>query len=336
MSALNMPQAQFVGTLDWRNYSNVAEGYNVDAPYRALGPTDFFAKLPSSSRWLRSSIVERQTVSTDISWQSRLMVLTSEDVYFAKPDSDLVVDRLPLRCISFISKVDHAKDALGDQGITLPGRLGFSPSDRSFKRQSRRRSSVMFSATLKMDNMGDLQDGTRETFAFEIRVTSDAADDDAAAPDERSYFARVDSAEECDVWIAEIKAAMKKVRSMRSKRSPAAARMQARAKKVADSTAWRCLVALAIFSNFVCSVVEARRPALEITPVSAAPRSKSRPSRPRPAQVCVVAQALALGWRGCVAGGEWETSRMERRGRARERRRTARERTERKGGGEGR
>ncbi len=106
-----------------------------------------------------------------------------------------------------------------------------------------------------MDSMGDLQDGMRETFAFEIRVANDA--DDVQNTNIRSYFSRVDTSELCDEWINEIKSAVKKVKHMRSERFSTTVRMQAKAKSVADSTAWRCAVALAIFINFVCSVVEA-------------------------------------------------------------------------------
>ncbi len=184
------------------------------------------------------------------------MVLTSEDVYFAKPDSDLVVDRIPLRCVTVISKVDRAQDALSEQ--SAQGRIGFSPSERNFKKPSKRRNSVKFSTSLKMDSMVDLQEGMRETFAFEIRVSnSTSPDDDAQTTNIRSYFTRVDTSELCDEWINEIKSAVKRVKTMRSERSSAIPRMQAKAKSVADSTAWRCTVALAIFVNFISSVVEA-------------------------------------------------------------------------------
>ena len=105
--------------------------------------------------------------------------------------------------------------------------------------------------------MVDLQEGLRETFAFEIRVTSDLGGDGSFSSDTRSYFARVDTSEECDEWIAEIKSAIKKIRSRHSEQHSAAARMQAKAKALADSTAWRCTVALAILLNFIICVVEA-------------------------------------------------------------------------------
>ena len=66
---------------------------------------EFFSKLPPESEWLRSGMVERQTSIADAVWQPRLIVLTATDVLFAKADSDAIVDRLPLRSISFVGQV---------------------------------------------------------------------------------------------------------------------------------------------------------------------------------------------------------------------------------------
>ena len=66
---------------------------------------DLFTKLPPESEWLRNGTVERQTSIADAVWQPRVIVLTAEDVMFAKPDSDAVVDRLPLRNITFVGQV---------------------------------------------------------------------------------------------------------------------------------------------------------------------------------------------------------------------------------------
>ena len=66
---------------------------------------ELFSKLPPESEWLRSGMVERQTSIADAVWQPRLIVLTATDVLFAKADSDAIVDRLPLRSISFVGQV---------------------------------------------------------------------------------------------------------------------------------------------------------------------------------------------------------------------------------------
>ncbi len=86
------------------------------------------------------------------------MVLTANDIYFAKTDSDVILDKLPLRNIVFIGKVDTAQSALCEQGgSATTGIIGLSQSDRASKRMSKKRNTVKFSASLKMDRMGDLQ-----------------------------------------------------------------------------------------------------------------------------------------------------------------------------------
>jgi hypothetical protein len=113
------------------------------------------------------------------------MILTAHDIFFARPNSDVIVDRLHLKDITFVSKVDRAEES----------------SQASGKKKKSRRSSVMFAATFKMDAMEEIYDGVRDSFAIEIRTSvGDRA---------RSYFARVDSVEDCEAWVADIKAAMK-------------------------------------------------------------------------------------------------------------------------------
>ena len=64
-----------------------------------------FSSLPPSNQWLRSGIVERQTVSSDMVWLPRLMILTEHDFIFAKEGTDIVLDRLALKNVTFIGKV---------------------------------------------------------------------------------------------------------------------------------------------------------------------------------------------------------------------------------------
>ena len=64
-----------------------------------------FSRLPPSNQWLRSGIVERQTVSSDMVWLPRLMILTEHDFIFAKEGTDIVLDRLALKNVTFIGKV---------------------------------------------------------------------------------------------------------------------------------------------------------------------------------------------------------------------------------------
>ncbi len=64
-----------------------------------------FATLPPQETWLRSELVERQTVSTERVWLPRMMILTQDAVIFAKEGSDVILDRFPLKNIIFIGKV---------------------------------------------------------------------------------------------------------------------------------------------------------------------------------------------------------------------------------------
>ena len=144
-----------------------------------------FSKLPPERTWIRHGLVERQTMSADVQWHPRLMILTAHDIIFARQNTDVIVDRLHLKDITFVSKVDRADESMQSSG----------------KKKKSRRSSVMFAATFKMDAMEEIYDGARDSFAFEIRTSVDDR--------LRSYFARVDSVEDCEAWVTDIKSAMK-------------------------------------------------------------------------------------------------------------------------------
>ena len=91
-----------------------------------------FATIPPNDLWLRSGIVERQTVSTDMHWLPRLMILTSDAIIFAKEGSDVILDKLPLKNVSFVGKVsEHIEISSAIQSLStttnarnalLPGR----------------------------------------------------------------------------------------------------------------------------------------------------------------------------------------------------------------------
>ncbi len=68
-----------------------------------------FSKLPPEEKWLRSGVVERQTMSSDTLWLPRLMILTEDDIIFAREGTDLVLDQLALKNVTFINKVECLK-----------------------------------------------------------------------------------------------------------------------------------------------------------------------------------------------------------------------------------
>ena len=142
-----------------------------------------FSRLPPEHTWIRHGLVERQTMSADVQWHPRMMILTSSDIVFSRPNTDVIVDRLHLKDVTFVGKVDRAQDS----------------SDVTSKKK--RRNSVMFAASFKVDAMEEIYDGARDSYAFEIRTTF--------GDRHRSYFARVDSVEDCDAWVSDIKIAHK-------------------------------------------------------------------------------------------------------------------------------
>ncbi len=127
-------------------------------PRRRIKTTEFVERLPTSSSWTRSGVIERQTISADMQWQPRLMVLTNTDIFFSKPDSDVILDKLPLRNIAFIGKVETSQNPLGEPSASSATGMTSIPSvHRGSKRTNQKRNTVKFSGSFKMDHMGDLQ-----------------------------------------------------------------------------------------------------------------------------------------------------------------------------------
>jgi hypothetical protein len=172
-----------------------------------------FSKLPAQKLWLRSGIVERQTSATDFVWQQRMMILTEEAVIFSKLETDAVVDRLPLRNITFVGKVDRRQDALPEQE-----KWG------SFTRKKKRRknsTTALFTPaarpTLAADGSGtaSMRAGG---FALEIRT--------AAEDRERSYFFRTDTMDAREMWLTHILDAVRAAAAANSEESSAVHRFQ--------------------------------------------------------------------------------------------------------------
>ena len=87
----------FSHSFSFKRTASVADGKVLNA----------FSRLPPTDQWLRSGIVERQTVSSDMVWLPRLMILTNQDLIFAKEGTDIVLDRLALKNVTFIGKVEQ-------------------------------------------------------------------------------------------------------------------------------------------------------------------------------------------------------------------------------------
>ena len=62
--------------------------------------------FPPKESWLKSGLVERQMLSSDMVWNQRLMVLTSDAIYFSKEGSVIVLDKFELQSVAFVGKVE--------------------------------------------------------------------------------------------------------------------------------------------------------------------------------------------------------------------------------------
>jgi hypothetical protein len=172
-----------------------------------------FSKLPPSNFWLKSGMVERQTSATDFIWQPRMMILTAEDIIFSKPETDAIVDRLPLRNISFVGKVDRRQDVPLEQA-----KWG------SFNKKKKKRKNSMtalFSPaarpTLAEEGKGGAT-ARQGGFALEIRTASEDR--------ERSYFFRIDTLEAREVWLTHILDAVRAASAAKSGEISAVTRFQ--------------------------------------------------------------------------------------------------------------
>ena len=148
---------------------------------------NLFARLPSESDWIKSGSVERQTTATHVPWQHRVMILTSSHIIFSKSGSDAAVDQISLENITLVGAVEGEDELLVTATLN---KTRFAASANSFHK-NRRRSALSLTSD-SFDAMG-------KHFMFEIVTETDGR--------ERSYFCRVESAQECDGWISSIESA---------------------------------------------------------------------------------------------------------------------------------
>jgi hypothetical protein len=250
-----------------------------------------FSKLPPSNLWLKSGMVERQTSATDFVWQPRMMILSAEDIIFAKPETDAIVDRLPLRTISFVGKVDRRQD----------GTLEHAKWGSFTKKKKRRKNSTtaLFSPAARPTLAEEGKGGTTTRqggFALEIRTASEDR--------ERSYFFRTDTVEAREMWLTHILDAVRAASAANSEESNAVTRFQVgllslRGSKLSMLTSWRA-------SSFAQRRSSTAGPASASSPQ---PSSSTSSPRCRPARACSAAvrreleRIEARGGLGRVLGG---------------------------------
>ena len=233
---------------------NFNESKEEQHPRHAIFADDV-SRIPSEEQFIRSGLIERLTLSSDVAWLPRLMILTADEILFCLVDSNIVVERFPVASITFAAQVEKAQNALtglgragaaarlvgslglagggGGGGGSPDGRHGSSPEgSRARSPEGRRRSPERsrramstFSSMRKLDSIRDLQDGGREMHVLEIRVdggaaavcaTGDAPADDGEGTSRRSHFARVETPELCAAWVADIRAAAARARERRA------------------------------------------------------------------------------------------------------------------------
>ena len=207
----------------------------MQQPSNALGKHQYLnrqssllTRVPAYASWIRQGIVERKTEYNDM-WRERQMMLTSNDISFARPDSDVLVDCISLSDVISVGKVDRAHDTVAEAVV---------------KRTHQKRTSIV-----RMESLEDLQGGFRETFAFEIKVLSGGL--------VRSYLARVDEEDDREAWIIAINNCLKQRQHLQRERQSTIFRIQRRVKIAYDSDLVRTVVVFAIFCDFAASILQA-------------------------------------------------------------------------------
>ena len=242
------------------------------------GSFHIFSEIPPKSKWLKSGTVDRQTSATDFVWQRRFMILTADDVVFAKPDSDVVVDRLPLLSVNFVGKVDNVREEHSQETATW--------SSFRKKKKIKRKNSVtaLFTPAARptlSDNAANPGDKSSKgsSFAFEIRTASEDR--------ERSYFCRTATSEEREEWLAAVLSAVAAAASQKTQRNGAVERLQSRASALCESPLAKYVVTAAILVDFFSSVPAHAPPPPPPPPPPPQSRSESRRRRPKAAPAVV-------------------------------------------------
>ena len=191
--------------------------------------------LPLKETWIHSGTVERRTVHANVIWRERQIILTKDCIFFARNDSDLVVDKILISEIKSISKVDRGSGIFEERSSRKPS-----------LRVSRSRKSSVLTNISRSDNLESLCDILKETHAFEIKAM--------AGNFQRSYFLRVTTSLECDQWVTAItKCLNATIRELTDKHTWIQ-KKQRSARELQAQHGFRCLAAFLILLDFLSSV----------------------------------------------------------------------------------
>lgn len=173
------------------------------------------------------------------------MILTKDNIYFTRVDSDLVVDKILIDDIVSIAKVDNTSNS-GNEDVGKKNSKPGAGRNSGEHKPKRRRSSVL-SNLARSDTLESFQDGHRESFAFEIKTVS-------SGEYYRSYFVRVAAQYECDSWIQEVIFRLKSTQREHTNKDGWLEQRQKNARDFHSNHSVRCIIAVAILLDFLSSV----------------------------------------------------------------------------------
>ena len=171
------------------------------------------------------------------------MILTKENLFFARTDSDLVVDNISINDIVSINEVNTSIGATEDSAKSMsPDFLWTKP--KNAQKSSRARKSSVLNISM-LENLDSFHEG-RDFFAFEIKTCNSGF--------YRSYFVRVEAAFERDSWIHEVNICLKSTLREHANRDSWLQQRQQDARELYSRPVVRTLIAVAILIDFLSSV----------------------------------------------------------------------------------
>ena len=192
--------------------------------------------LPPKETWIETGIVERRTVHANVIWRERQLVLTKDCIYFARIDSDLVVDKIRISEIKSIAKVESGGSSVVEE------RNAKKPNANSSKS---RKTSVLTNISLS-DNFESFYETQRETYAFEIKAL--------VGNFQRSYFVRVKTFHDCESWISAVTECLNSTMREFTDKHGWLQKQQRSARELHSMHSFRCLVAFLILLDFLSSI----------------------------------------------------------------------------------
>jgi len=164
------------------------------------------------------------------------MILTKDTIYFARPDSDVVVDKIALDEVVSVEKVDNLDKKPIAAAKKVPFNTGGSTHRKGF---------------LGLTDSSENASFAKTKGAFEIRVQSDGIS--------RSYFVRVENIAECSAWLHEIHAKILDSQKFSRNRGQYMVQVVQGATSVANNIYLRSFICCVILVEFVLSILESER-----------------------------------------------------------------------------